>query len=156
MELIFKVLSVVLFSAIKYWAGVIRAWTCLNPVEGFLSTTIGASISVIVYVYGGTELTRFFRERKIRRQGDKYKKPLTFTKKNRFLVKIRKNGGLPLIALLSPGVISLTVGCLLAISFIQNKPKIVTYMIVSIFVWGVMIFGGKNLLSAQFGWGLGK
>jgi len=156
MELIFKVLGTVGLSIIKYLIGVTFALKWLNPVEGFLSTTIGSSIAVLIYVYGGTELTRFFRERKIRRQGDKYKKPLVFTKKNRFLVKIRKNGGLPLVAFLSPVVISLTVGCLLAITFIHNRPKIVTYMIVSIFIWGLMIFGGKNLLYSQFGWGLAK
>jgi hypothetical protein len=156
MELIFKVLGTVGLSIIKYLIGVTFALKWLNPIEGFLSTTIGSGISVLIYVYGGTELTRFFRERKIRRQGDKYKKPLIFTKKNRFLVKIRKNGGLPLVAFLSPVVISLTVGCLLAITFIHNRPKIVTYMIISIFIWGIMIFGGKNLLYAQFGWGLAK
>jgi hypothetical protein len=156
MELIFKILGTVGLSIIKYLIGVTFALKWLNPIEGFLSTTIGSGISVLIYVYGGTELTRFFRERKIRRQGDKYKKPLIFTKKNRFLVKIRKNGGLPLVAFLSPVVISLTVGCLLAITFIHNRPKIVTYMIISIFIWGIMIFGGKNLLYAQFGWGLAK
>ena len=156
MELIFKVLGTVGLSIIKYLIGVTFALKWLNPVEGFLSTTIGSSIAVLIYVYGGTELTRFFRERKIRRQGDKYKKPLVFTKKNRFLVKIRKNGGLPLVAFLAPVVISLTVGCLLAITFIHNRPKIVTYMIISIFIWGIMIFGGKNLLYSQFGWGLAK
>jgi len=156
MELIFKVLGTVGLSIIKYLIGVTFALKVLNPVEGFLSTTIGSSIAVLIYVYGGTELTRFFRERKIRRQGEKYKKPLVFTKKNRFLVKIRKNGGLPLVAFLSPVIISLTVGCLLAITFIHNRPKIVTYMIISIFIWGIMIFGGKNLLYSQFGWGLAK
>ena len=89
MELIFKVLGTVGLSIIKYLIGVTFALKWLNPIEGFLSTTIGSGISVLIYVYGGTELTRFFRERKIRRQGDKYKKPLVFTKKNRFLVKIR-------------------------------------------------------------------
>jgi len=156
MELIFKVLGTVGLSIIKYLFGVTFALKWLNPVEGFLSTTIGSSIAVLIYVYGGNELTRFFRERKIRRQGDKYEKPLVFTKKNRFLVKIKKNGGLALVAFLSPVVISLTVGCLLAITFINNRPKIVTYMIVSIFIWGIMIFGGKNLLYVQFGWGQAK
>jgi hypothetical protein len=156
MELIFKVLGTVGLSIIKYLIGVTFALKWLSPIEGFLSTTIGSGISVLIYVYGGTELTRYFRERKIRRQGDKYVKPLVFTKKNRFLVKIRKNGGLPLVAFLSPVVISLTVGCLLAITFIHNRPKIVTYMIISIFIWGIMIFGGKNLLYSQFGWGLAK
>jgi len=156
MELIFKVLGTVGLSIIKYLIGVTFALKVLNPIEGFLSTTIGSGISVLIYVYGGTELTRYFRERKIRRQGEKYVKPLVFTKKNRFLVKIRKNGGLPLVAFLSPVVISLTVGCLLAITFIHNRPKIVTYMIISIFIWGIMIFGGKNLLYSQFGWGLAK
>jgi hypothetical protein len=61
-----------------------------------------------------------------------------------------------LVAFLSPVVISLTVGCLLAITFIHNRPKIVTYMIISIFIWGIMIFGGKNLLYSQLGWGLDK
>jgi hypothetical protein len=58
------------------------------------------------------------------------------------LVKIRKSGGLPLVAFLSPVVISLTVGCLLAITFVRDKKQIVVYMIISIFIWSIFIFGG--------------
>lgn len=68
MELIFKVLGTVGLSIIKYLIGVTFALKWLNPIEGFLSTTIGSGISVLIYVYGGTELTRFLESVKL---GDK-------------------------------------------------------------------------------------
>jgi hypothetical protein len=114
----------------------------LTPIEGFISVLIGSSISVFIYVYGGKALTQYFIRRKKLKLGEAYITPKTFTKKNRFLVKIRKSGGLPLVAFLSPVVISLTVGCLLAITFVRDKKQIVVYMIISIFIWSIFIFGG--------------
>ncbi len=142
MEFILKVLAVVGLSCLKYLLGVSMAVVALTPVEGFISVVIGSSISVFIYVYGGKALSQFFIERKKKKQGDSYVRSKVFTKKNRFLVKIRKNGGLPLVAFLSPVIISLTVGCLLAITFVRDKRQIVAYMIASIFLWSLMIFGG--------------
>ena len=142
MEFILKVLAVVGLSCLKYLLGVSMAVVALTPVEGFISVVMGSSISVFIYVYGGKALSQFFIERKKKKQGDSYVRSKVFTKKNRFLVKIRKNGGLPLVAFLSPVIISLTVGCLLAITFVRDKRQIVAYMIASIFLWSLMIFGG--------------
>jgi hypothetical protein len=142
MEFILKVLAVVGLACIKYLLGVSMAAAVLTPVEGFIAVVIGSSISVIIYVYGGKALTKYFVERKKKKMGDLYVAPKVFTKKNRFFVKIRKNGGLPLVAFLSPIFISLTVGCLLAITFVKDKRQIVGFMIGSIFLWSFFVFGG--------------
>jgi hypothetical protein len=142
MELILKILATVGLSCVKYLLGVSMAAVVLTPIEGFISVVIGSSISVLIYVYGGKALTQYFIRRKKMKLGNAYVAPKIFTKKNRFLVKIRKNGGLPLVAFLSPVIISLTVGCLLAITFVKDKKQIVAYMIISIFIWSVVIFGG--------------
>lgn len=142
MEFILKVLAVVGLSCIKYLLGVSSAAVVLTPTEGFISVVIGSSISVFIYVYGGKVLTQYFTNRRKKKLGDAYVAPKIFTKKNRFLVKIRKNGGLPLVAFLSPVIISLTVGCLLAITFVKDKRQIVAYMVGSIFLWSLLIFGG--------------
>ncbi len=142
MEFVLKVLAVVGLSCLKFLLGVSSAALVLTPTEGFIAVVIGSSISVLIYVYGGKALTQFFVARKMKKLGDDYVPPKKFTKKNRFLVKIRKNGGLPLVAFLSPVIISLTVGCLLAITFVKDKRQIVAYMIGSIFLWSLLIFGG--------------
>ncbi len=142
MEFILKVLAVVGLSCIKYLLGVSSAVVVLTPTEGFISVVIGSFISVLIYVYGGKALTQYFTDRKKKKLGEAYVPPKKFTKKNRFLVKIRKNGGLPLVAFLSPVIISLTVGCLLAITFVKDKRQVVAYMLGSIFLWSLLIFGG--------------
>ena len=142
MEFILKVLAVVGLSCIKYLLGISMAAAVLTPAEGFIAVVIGSSISVIIYVYGGKALTKYFVVRKKKKMGDNYIPPKIFTRKNRFLVKIRKNGGLPLVAFLSPIFISLTVGCLLAITFVKDKRQIVGFMIGSIFLWSFFVFGG--------------
>ena len=142
MELILKILATVGLSCVKYLLGVSMAAVVLTPIEGFISVVIGSSISVLIYVYGGKALTQYFIRRQKIKLGNAYVAPKIFTKKNRFLAKIRKNGGLPLVAFLSPIIISLTVGCLLAITFVKDKKQIVAYMIMSIFIWSIVIFGG--------------
>ena len=150
MPFILTVLAVLSLSFIKYLIGVSLAIKELTEVQGFIVVSCGASLSVIFYVYGGDKLIAFLKKRRKLKQANSAKQTRKFTKWNRFLIKIKRNGGLPIIALLAPVIISIPVGCLLALSFIHDKRKIVGYMIGSILLWSLMIFGFKSILLSIY------
>lgn len=123
-----------------------------NPAWGYLITTLGGIAAAFFWIFFGD-----WAQRKIvnYNQWTKQKKgktvldhPKRFSKKNRWLVKIKKNGGLPILCLISPVTIGVNVGCVIAVSLESDRYKIWLYMSASVAFWGLILFGGKYLWSA--------
>lgn len=130
-----QIFSVFLVSAFKFVVGVGIAIGTMHPLEGFIVTCAGGIFGCALVTFGGDQLMEFFR----RRSRAKHKPK--FTKRNRFLVKLRRSGGLPVVALLSPVLLSLTVGCLVALTFVHNRKRIMFWMSAAIVFWGIIFFG---------------
>jgi hypothetical protein len=54
---------------------------------------------------------------------------------------------LPLIALLTPIVLSIPIGCIAAVIIYGSRKKVVIYMIASVLAWSIMLFGGKQFFG---------
>lgn len=124
-------------SGVKYLIGVGTAMASMNSIEGFIVCTAGGLFGVIVITYSGDQLLHYLRQRA--RSKNKPK----FTKGNRRLIRIKKAGGVPIVAFLSPIFISIPVGCLFALTFEHHRKKIIFWMFISLLVWGILIFGSK-------------
>ena len=126
-----------LWSGVKYLIG---AALCLvsfsNPILGFSVCTAGAATGIFVFTYGGFWIETKIKE-KFMRNGKK------FSKRTRNMIRIKHSGGLPLVALLTPILFSIPVGCILATTFIHSRHKIVLYQILAAVFWGVIIFGAQ-------------
>ncbi|MFM7016648.1 MAG: hypothetical protein ACKOX3_10005 [Bacteroidota bacterium] len=78
-----------------------------------------------------------------------------FTKRNRRLVTIFKKYGLFGIAFLTPVLLSIPIGTIVANSFENKKRKIFLYMFISILFWSTLmvslfeIFHAKNVIDLQ-------
>lgn len=141
-ELTGKYLGIFLVSGIKYLIGVSAAMASVHsPFEGFLLCTLGGLFGAVVVTYSGDQLIHYLRQR-----ARKKNKP-RFTKSNRRLVRIKKYGGVPIIALLSPIFISIPVGCLFALTFENRRNRIILWMLVSLILWGLLLFGFKWVLQ---------
>lgn len=71
------------------------------------------------------------------RKNEKQRK--VFTKRNRRLVKIWKKYGLIGIAFLTPVIISIPLGTIVANNMVENKKKIFLYMFISIVFWSLLL-----------------
>lgn len=141
-ELTGKYLGVFLVSGIKYLIGVSAAMATMHSAfEGFVLCTLGGLFGVFVITYSGDQLIHYLRQR-----ARKKNKP-RFTKSNRRLVRIKKYGGVPIIAFLSPIFISLPVGCLFALTFENRRKRIILWMFISLVFWGTLLFGFKWILQ---------
>jgi len=135
-----------LLSAVKYFFG---AGFCIgafpdNHLLSFAVSSLGGITGMILFTYGEAWLNEHVFKKYF------FKKARRFSKWNRFLIKLKYSGGLPLVAFLTPIILTIPVGSLLATSFIHNRKKIVLYMAISVLLWGTFIFGSLELLGFNF------
>lgn len=78
-----------------------------------------------------------------------------FTKRNRRIVKIWQKYGLSGIAIVTPIILSIPIGTLIANNLERDKKKIFLYMFISIFSWSVImtslfeIFHANNVMDLK-------
>jgi len=123
-----------------------------NPAWGYLITTVGGIAAAFFWIFFGDWAQRkivtynlWIKQKKGKTSLDQ---PKRFSKKNRWLVKIKKNGGLPILCFISPISFGVNVGCLIAVGFESDRFKIWLYMSASIAFWGLIIFGSKWLMAS--------
>jgi hypothetical protein len=69
-----------------------------------------------------------------------------FTKRNRRIVRIWKRYGLTGIALITPVILSIPIGTLIANSLVDDRRKILIYMFFSILFWSVAMTTAFEML----------
>ena len=62
-----------------------------------------------------------------------------FTRKNRRIVRVWKSFGLAGIALITPVILSIPIGTVIANSLVDNKRKILAYMFISVLFWSLLM-----------------
>ena len=85
------------WSSSKFLVGTGMALAFLPPLEGLVICIIGGVSGCLVWIFAGNGLQRLWSK-----HVSKDKKKVVFSKKNRFLVKIRSRGGLWLVSFLTP------------------------------------------------------
>lgn len=138
-------MGLLLMSGFKYSvAAFIAITTYKNPLVGFFVTSIGGILSCYVWIFLGKSLQRKYkliRDWYHLKRGRLAPRAKRFNRKNRIIVKIRRSYGLWMIALISPVLISLPVGCFISVGIESNPYRIWAFMSVSIILWGFALLG---------------
>lgn len=129
-----------LLSGIKYLLAVMpllaqssRVWYL-----DMIIVSAGGILGVFVFTYLGAALSKYFSKFHF----FKIKYP-----KLKKLIKIKNSYGLIGIAILSPILISIPVGCILSVAFEHDKTKIIRYQTISVVCWSLLLFGLKGLFN---------
>lgn len=134
MEEFLSALVVFGFSTVKFLTGVAAS---LGFQQGLLPSYVsvvgGGILGVFIFTFFGEMIALAFKKMFPNRT---YRR---FTSWNRFVVRIRKNFGLPGIAMLTP-VLSIPVGIFLSMSMTKNKWRISFFMLISFLIWATVIF----------------
>jgi uncharacterized membrane protein len=132
-------------SGVKYLAGI--AFAIAMGKFGFwpsvLLTISGGMIGVYLFASLDLKILHFFN-RLFRIKPTAYVK---FSKKARFLVKLKTGYGLAGIALLTPILLQVPVGTFLAMRLIKNKWKVSLYMLFSFSLYSFAICGAYFFLG---------
>ena len=145
-EYILKVAVVILWSAFKYVFGFI---TALISGFGFIETLVynvsGGMIGVIIYLYLWDFILHLKR---------KYfpPKPITgikMSKMRRLLVKVIKRYELIGVVILTPIILTVPIGMILALSLEHNKWKIKRMMLFSFTGWTLVMYSFYSLFGVK-------
>ncbi len=120
-----------LFAALPLLASSHRAWYL-----DMLIVAGGGSIGVFIFTYLGAIISNYLS----RYHFFKFK----FSKLKK-LLHIKNTYGLIGLALLSPILISIPVGCIISASFEHDKGKIIRYQLLAVVFWSVLLFGLKGM-----------
>ncbi len=130
---------VVVFSGLKYLAGIAFAaavgnfgfWPCV------ILTISGGMMGVYLFASFDTKIVDFFNKVfKIKK-----KTSVKFSKRSRFMVRLRSTYGLAGIAFLTPIILQVPIGTFLAMRLIKNKWKVSLYMLCSFTFYSFTICG---------------
>lgn len=114
-------------------------------------TSLGGFVGVSFFIFMSEELIEFFKKRKALARIKYPLRPLPkkFTRKNKIIVIVMQRFGLIGISLLTPLLLSIPIGCFIAVRYFKDKQNIVVHMFGSVLFWSVtMYFLYKPLINA--------
>jgi len=145
----FKVSNVFITASVKFLAAPFLAEVQkLTFLQSFITTTVGGITGILLFAFVGQKIASWWRHLTaliksifIRRPAEviERKPRRKFTRMNRFIVRIKKRFGLFGIAFVTPCIISIPIGTLVAISIFKNKKQVLVYLLVSLVLWSVVL-----------------
>ncbi|MBL7790320.1 MAG: hypothetical protein JNL75_10875 [Chitinophagales bacterium] len=131
-----KLITIFLFSIVKYGLGLFTAINLdTGIIPSILANLAGGAIGLLIFINFGSFITKKYYEVKYR--NNTYHR---FNRWNKFLVKVRRSMGLFGISFLSPILLTLPVGAMLALQITDNKTKIFIYMFSCCIFWSSVFF----------------
>jgi hypothetical protein len=139
MEIWLKIVTVTLWSSFKFIVGVLTGMGLgLSFLELLISTLGGGVLGVLIYLYLWEWILKTWRKFYPKKL---YTGGIIINNRKRFLVKIIKRYEVYGIAFLTPILLSVPVGTLMAASIEHNKFRIVFYMFLSFSFWFALAYG---------------
>jgi uncharacterized membrane protein len=144
-----EILSVFLMSTVKFVFGGVPLALGLgfSFFQAVTVTSLGGFVGVTVFVYTSDKLIAYLKKRKILKQLENPNqiRKKSFTRTNKIIIIVKQRFGLLGISLLTPLLLSIPIGCFLAVRYFNDKQKILFYMFGSILFWSVSISSFKLL-----------
>lgn len=132
-----KITLVFLLSTVKFAFGISAA---LANGFGFwqmlFTTALGGSAGVLLFFLFGKKLFAFLRKKGIIKTK---KKQRIFSRNKRRLVRIKNTYGITGIALLTPVVLSIPVGCLLVARYFPYQRNALLVLLAAVWFWAVSL-----------------
>jgi energy-converting hydrogenase Eha subunit A len=128
--------SILIFlsSTVKFALGASAVVTGNLGVSGTIANVLGGITGILIFTYLGSHIRLWFI-RLFPQQFDR-----KFTKGSRFLVRVKQHSGLFGVAFLTPILLSIPIGVMLALDLTNHKRKIVTSMVFSCIFWSAVFF----------------
>ncbi len=144
-----EIISVFLMSTVKFVFGGVPLALGLgfSFFEAVTVTSLGGFVGVTAFVYTSDKLIAYLKKRKILKQLENPNqiRKKSFTRTNKIIIIVKQRFGLLGISLLTPLLLSIPIGCFLAVRYFNDKQRILIYMFGSILFWSVSISSFKLL-----------
>jgi len=144
LEVLHKSILIVLLSSVKFvvtpsFAALYQSSNQLAYWQVCLLCIIGGMGGVLVFSYFTVPIFNFIDWVKKKIFQHKLKPRKVFTKRNRLIVKIWRGYGLFGIAALTPVLISIPIGTIVACHLERRRTKVFLYLFISIVTWSLLL-----------------
>lgn len=135
----FEILSILLLSGTKMaFAPPLALGLKYSTFETMGLVGLGAVIGLFFFYFAGNIVHKGIKKirHKIRPQTNK---PRIMTRMNRFIVRVRRKTGIIGIAIITPTIISIPVGAILAHQLYGNKKQTLPILLASTIIWVIIM-----------------
>ncbi|MFN3341979.1 MAG: hypothetical protein ACK40M_04735 [Flavobacteriales bacterium] len=116
-----------------------------QPITAALITLVGGVTGILFFYLGADWLMDASAKRKLKKeellrsQGKAVPEKKIFTKGRRRMIRVKNRFGIVGIAIVTPCIISIPIGCILAARFFKNRTKVLTAMFISATGWAFIL-----------------
>lgn len=112
--------------------------------ETLLVVIIGGMFGISFFYLGAETFMSWMNRRKLKKEAEKRAKGIVVEKKvftpfRRRVIRIKNKFGIIGIAIVTPCIISIPIGSILAARLFQNKVKVLTAMFISVVAWAFIL-----------------
>jgi hypothetical protein len=117
-----------------------------------IAMTTGGGIIGILFFYGisGYLMRRAWERRMERVDEGLEPRKRTFRKRNKIIVKVKLRFGLIGLVIITPAIISIPIGCVLAAKYFRKRGETLPLMFLSVVLWSFLLTGVASLFGSPF------
>lgn len=152
-----KVLEVALIASVKFLFAPFEAERYgFSWGQSFCMTTVGGIVGILLFALVGDNISAWWRHFTaliksifIRRPAEVIERRprKKFTRTKKFIVRIKMKFGLAGIAFITPCIISIPIGTLVAFAFYKNRKRVLLYLFLSLLFWSLVLNGLAQILK---------
>jgi len=139
-----ELLIIFFTSAVKFGIGGVPLAVFEAKYDFFMAITVtvsGGFTGTVFFTYLSDWLIKGIKKAKKKyTDPEKLKKQKKFTFTNKLIVKAKQRFGLKGIAFITPSLLSIPLGCFIAVRYYKDKRRIISAMCISIFLWAVFLY----------------
>lgn len=116
----------------------------------FISSSGGIVGILFFYLSSGYLMKRAWR-RRMQREAEGFGSPKRyFTRTNKIIVNVKKRFGLAGLAFITPAIISIPIGSILAAKYFRKRTATLPSLLVSVLLWSFFLTGIASLFGSPF------
>ena len=144
---VLRIIGLILFSSVKFLFAPSTVYLSgYNYWQTLVITIVGGILGVTVFFYTGSAIFSFIKDR-FSTSGTTQK---TFSKKNRFIIRVKASWGVLGVALLNPCLLSIPIGSLLAARYFRYDRRTLPMMIGAVVFWSIVLTTATALIGPLF------
>lgn len=144
-----KVLEVGLIASVKFLFAPFEAERYgMNFRDSFLITTGGGAFGIFVFYFAGHYISEWWKRNTAKVKSFFTRRPITdftgenrriFTRGNKRIIRIKNKFGLAGIAFITPCLISIPIGTLVAVGIYRKRRPVLLYLLISLVLWSLFL-----------------
>ncbi|MCK6639885.1 MAG: hypothetical protein L6Q81_07340 [Bacteroidia bacterium] len=144
-----KIVEVALISSVKFLFAPFEAERQgMGFAQAFGVTTTGGAVGILVFYYAGSAIAAWWSNNVAKVKSFFTRRPITdftgenkrvMTRTNKRVVWIKQKFGLVGIAFVTPCLISIPIGTLVAVAFYRKRKPVILYLMISLLLWSLTL-----------------